>query len=221
MGLHQGDKVYDLFSLLFCAGLTAFYMFRLLWLVFVSPSRMEPEAEHHVHESPVSMTSVLVLLAGASAVAGFVQLPHFLEPLMPLAPIPESMHHFETPLLIVSVAIALAGITCAWLLYGRGLERAAGIVRRFGSMHRTLSNKYFIDELYERLLGRPLTWISDMIFLRVGDRMLIDGTLNGLAAMAQRTAGALQRVQTGNLHLYALFVVLGTIVCLVWSFRHG
>jgi len=203
------------------ALMTAFYMFRLLWLVFLTPSRMAKDVEHHVHESPWSMTGVLVALAALSAVGGFVALPHFLEPVAPLARTSESLHHLETPLLVVSVVIALAGLAGAWLVFGRGLERAAGYARRFAGLHRTLVNKYFIDELYERMLGRPLVWLSDRVFLGLGDRMLIDGSLNGLARLAQRTAGVLSRVQTGSLHLYALLVLAGSVVVLAWSFRHG
>ena len=62
------------------ALMTAFYMFRLLWLTFFGASRMDPEVEHHVHESPLSMTGVLVVLAVLSAVGGFIAIPHFLEP---------------------------------------------------------------------------------------------------------------------------------------------
>ncbi len=203
------------------ALMTAFYMFRLLWLVFLTPSRMEPEAEHHVHESPPSMTGVLMILAALSALGGFVSLPHFLEPLLPLAPTHETLHHYETPLLILSVIIALAGLAAARGLYVAGLERAAELARRFASLHRTLYNKYFVDEAYERFLGNPLTWISDWVFLRFGDRFIIDGTLNGLARLAHRVAGGLARVQNGNLQRYAFFVLVGGIVCVVWSFRHG
>jgi NADH-quinone oxidoreductase subunit L len=203
------------------ALMTAFYMFRLLWLVFVSPSRMEPEAAHHVHESPFSMTSVLAVLAAASAVGGFVAVPHFLEPVLPLPAVPESLHHFETPLLVISVVIAAAGIAGAWLMYGSGLERAAELVRRFAGLHRLLYNKYWVDEAYERVLGNPLTWISDYVFLRFGDRFLLDGTLNGMARLAYRGAGVLSRIQGGSLHRYAFFVLVGTIVCVLWSFRHG
>jgi NADH:ubiquinone oxidoreductase subunit 5 (subunit L)/multisubunit Na+/H+ antiporter MnhA subunit len=66
------------------ALLTALYMFRLLWLVFLGRSRMEPEVEQHVHESPLSMTGVLVVLAVFSVIAGWFALPHYLEPLLPL-----------------------------------------------------------------------------------------------------------------------------------------
>ena len=59
------------------------------------------------------------------------------------------------------------------------------------------------------------------MFLRFGDRFLLDGTLNGMARLAHRTAGVLSRVQTGSLHRYAFFVLIGGIACVVWSFRHG
>src|SRR5512137_3194649 len=72
------------------ALLTAFYMFRLLWLTFLSPSRMSHDVEHHVHESPFSMTSALIVLAVLSAIGGFVKVPHFLEPVLPLATAQES-----------------------------------------------------------------------------------------------------------------------------------
>ena len=101
------------------ALMTAFYMFRLLWLTFLGSSRMDPEVEHHVHESPLSMTGVLMVLALLSAVGGFVAVPHFLEPLLPLAKTPEALHHFEMPLLVLSVAIA-----------ARRSRRRVAVVRR-------------------------------------------------------------------------------------------
>ena len=203
------------------ALMTAFYMFRLLWLVFLTPSRMEPEAEHHVHESPLSMTGVLMVLALLSAIGGFVSIPHFLEPLLPLPKTPEALHHFEKPLLILSVVIAIVGVAAASYFYRGGLGKGQEIATRFAGLHRLLANKYWIDEIYERLLGNPLKWISDYVFLRFGDRFLLDGTLNGMAGLAHRTAGALGRVQSGSLHRYAFFVLAGAIACVVWSFRHG
>ena len=88
-------------------------------------------------------------------------------------------------------------------------------------MHRVLSGKYFIDEAYDRLIGRPLYWVSDRVFLRLGDQTLLDGSLNGVAALGQRTAGVLGRVQNGSLQLYALLVVVGIVALLAWSWHHG
>jgi NADH-quinone oxidoreductase subunit L len=202
------------------ALMTAFYMFRLVWLTFMGASRMEPEAEHHVHESPLSMTGVLMVLAVLSAIGGFFSIPHFLEPMLPLPKVDEALHHLEKPLIYVAVAIGVAGLVGAWFFYSGGATRAARMAQAFAPMHRLLSGKYFIDELYDRLFNRPLLWISDRIFLRLGDRALIDGSLDGMAANAQRAAGLLGRVQTGSLHLYAFLVLLGLVAALVWSWRN-
>jgi NADH-quinone oxidoreductase subunit L len=83
-----------------------------------------------------------------------------------------------------------------------------------------LTGKYYVDELYDRLLAKPLYWISEHAFLRFGDRTVLDGTLNGLAAFGQRAAGVLSRVQSGSLHLYALFALIGIVSALLWSWAH-
>jgi NADH-quinone oxidoreductase subunit L len=121
---------------------------------------------------------------------------------------------------ILSVAIALAGLAGAFLVYRRGLARAELLAARFPHLHRLLSGKYFIDELYEAVLGRPLHRISERVFLGLGDRLLLDGSLNGMAALAQRTAGRLARVETGSLQLYVLLAVAGVVACLAWMWRH-
>jgi NADH-quinone oxidoreductase subunit L len=202
------------------ALMTAFYMFRLLWLTFLGSSRMTPEVEHHVHESPRSMTGVLALLALLSAVGGFIAVPHFLEAQLPLPAVHEDLHSFETPLLVVSVALALAGLAAAAFLFGGATDRVERLRLRFAGLHRWLSAKYFIDELYERVIGQPLVWVSDRVFLRLGDRRVLDGTLNGLAALGRGSATVLGRLQTGSLHLYAWFVLVGIAGALLWSWRH-
>ncbi len=204
----------------FTAFLTAFYMFRLLWLAFLGSPRMDAKTAHHAHESPPSMTGVLAVLAALSAIGGFLALPHFLEPMLPLPEVPVELHSFETLLVVLAVVAALAGLAAAAFLYSDNGARAARLRPRFAGLHRVLSGKYFIDELYDRAIARPLQWISERVFLGIGDRLLLDGSLNGLAALAQRAAGALGRVQTGSLHLYAFFLLLGSIACLVWIWRH-
>ena len=202
------------------ALMTAFYMFRLLWLTFLGKSRMTHEVEHHVHESPLSMTGGLMLLAILSAVGGFIALPHYLEPQLPLPLVDERLHHFETPLLVISVLLALAGLLGARYIYGSGSARAEALKARFASAHRWLTHKYFIDELYEAVIGRPLVWLSDVVFLRLGDRVILDGTLDGLAGLGRWGGGLLSRVQAGSLHRYAWFVMIGIAGALFWSWRH-
>ncbi len=204
----------------FTALLTAFYMFRLLWLTFLTPSRMDEKAAHHVHESPLSMTGVLVVLALLSALGGFVSIPHFLEQMLPLPKVHEDLEHLEMPLLIASIVIAVLGLATAAVLYARGPERAAGIAARFPQLHRLLSGKYFIDELYARVLTRPVEWLSEHVFLRIGDRMLIDGGLHGLTALAQRVAGQFSRAQAGGLQLYVLLAGLGVVASIAWAWRN-
>ncbi len=202
------------------ALMTSFYMFRLLWLTFFGSPRMDEATAHHIHESPWSMTGVLVVLAVLSSVGGLFSIPHFLEPMLPIPATQPGLQWFHKPLLAVSVAIGLAGLAAAAYFYARNGERAARLRPAFEPLHRLLSGKYFIDELYEAVIGRPLRWVSERVFLRLGDRFLLDGTLDGMAATARRTAGELSRVQTGSLHLYAFLVLAGLILVLLWSWAH-
>jgi NADH-quinone oxidoreductase subunit L len=213
-------------SLLFAAAaltslLTAFYMFRLLWLTFFGAPRMDAATAQHVHESPRSMTGVLIVLAVLSAIGGFLALPHYLEPLLPLPAVQPALEYAETQVVFFSVALALAGLAGAAYFFGNNGAPADAVRKRFSGVHRILSGKYFVDEAYDTFIGRPLNWISERIFLNIGDRLLLDGSLNGLASMARRSAGVLGRVQTGNLQLYALLVLIGIVATLAWSWRHG
>ena len=202
------------------ALMTSFYMFRLLWLTFLGRSRLTQEVEHHVHESPLSMTGGLMLLAALSAVGGFFALPHFLEPQLPLPAVPAGLHPYETTLLVVSVVLALAGLALAAFLYGNGGQRAQTLKARFAALHRWLLNKYYIDELYERFIGQPLVWLSDRVFLRLSDRWLLDGSLHALAATGRFGGELFASVQSGRLHRYAWLVVMGLVGALLWGWRH-
>ncbi len=104
------------------ALLTAFYMFRLLWLTFFGRSRMSAETEHHVHESPPSMTSVLAVLAALAAIGGFLALPRFLAPLLPLPEVVSALESLETPLMVASIALAFGGLALARVRVRRRLR---------------------------------------------------------------------------------------------------
>ena len=167
------------------------------------------------------MTGVLIVLAVLSAIGGFFHVYHFLEPVMPMPAENEALEHLKLPLLVVAVAIGLTGLAAAFYVYGNGLARADRLQQRFAGLHRLLSGKYYVDELYQAVLGRPLHWISERVFLDLGDRALIDGTLHGLTGLAQRAAGRLSRVETGNLQFYVLLAALGVVASLAWMWGHG
>lgn len=205
----------------FTGLMTAFYMFRLLWLVFFGASRVDHHVEHHIHESPPSMTGVLIVLAILSAGGGFLKLAHYLEPQIALPVVPEDLHHLESTLIYVSIAIAFAGAAAAWFVFGGPPSRAEGLAKPFAAPHKLLSGKYYVDELYNAVLARPLAWISEHIFLGIGDRKIIDDTLNGIGSFSQFASGVLGKIQNGSLHAYALFVMVGVVSALLWSWTRG
>jgi NADH-quinone oxidoreductase subunit L len=203
------------------ALLTSFYMFRLLWLTFLGKPRMSHEVEHHVHESPPSMTAVLGVLAALSTVGGFLSIQHFLETLLPLPAVAQGMEPFHYAVVGASIAIAVAGLAGAWWFFGGTADRAERVRAAFPGVHRVLSGKYYVDEAYETFIHKPLLWVSERVFLGLGDRTLFDGTLHALAAMSRGTAAVLARLQTGNLHFYAFLVLAGIAGALYLGLRHG
>jgi NADH-quinone oxidoreductase subunit L len=132
-----------------------------------------------------------------------------------------AMSMWHVPLVGLAIALSVAGLALALFLYRGDARRAEALRVRFAGLHRLLSGKYYIDELYDALIGRPLHWISDHVFLRFSDRAVIDGTLHGLAGLARGSGGVLARVQTGNLHFYVYLVLIGSFAALLWMWAHG
>jgi NADH-quinone oxidoreductase subunit L len=211
---------------LITAGLTAFYMFRSVYLTFHGKFRGTHEQEHHLHESPPSMTIPLWILAIGSIVSGWVGVPwnnlfhHFLEPVIPpiagAAEAPE--HHVSVLLLaIVALVVAAAGIFLALRIYGgdRGLAGDQSFARRFPALQRLLENKYYVDEIYDRLVVKPLAWLSRM-FWKVVDTFLIDGAVNAGAFLTELTGDVARFSTTGNVRNYALYFFAGVILLFWW-----
>ncbi len=238
------------------ALLTAFYMFRLVFLAFhgepVDVTRSSPAshaAPHdaagtdasdgaiHMHDAPRAMAFALVLLAAGSVAAGYVGVTHalggdnrieqWLEP--SFAPPhreadgaewvvedhPTADVSLERGLTLLSALIALAGIGLAAHLYLRRPGRAAALRARFPSLYRLLLNKYYVDEIYDTALVRPIRIVSEDLWQGM-DVGVIDGAVNGAGTVVQQCAAGLRRLQTGSVRSYAASVLLGVIVILGW-----
>jgi NADH-quinone oxidoreductase subunit L len=204
--------------LLLGAFLTAFYTFRLIFLAFFGSPRMSREVAHHVHDSPAVMTLPLVVLAFLTVVAGWVMgLPsahgtrfeRFLGPVF-LAHEDTSSGVLTLMLGVLSVVAAASGITLAWFRYLATPVRADSIGRPRSVFHALLLNAYYVDQLYDRAIVRPLLALS--VFLaRAVDLGVIDGIVNGVGRAVVIGAAAARRVQTGYVVNYALTMLVGAV----------
>ncbi|MGB8951537.1 MAG: NADH-quinone oxidoreductase subunit L [Candidatus Aminicenantales bacterium] len=206
------------------AVLTAFYMFRLIFLTFHGEERIEPKAKAHLHESPKVMTIPLLILAFFSIAAGYVGLPvvfgekanlfqSFLEPV--IRPVHEAHLALQTEwlLILISTAIALLGIYIAHALYLRNPQIPHQLVSRFPGVYRLLYNKYYVDEIYDSVLVRPLVRGSEIIYAHF-DLKVIDGAVNGSASATGFLGRLLSYLQTGLIKDYALVFILGVVIFL-------
>ena len=196
---------------LFTAGLTAFYMFRLVSLAFYGRFRGTPEQEAHVHESPRSMTVPLVILAFLSVVGGWIGIPiirggnrigEFLAPVIPALAGEHAVEHeaaisLELALMAASVGAAMIGLLLAWLWYAKEEGRVpAALAARFPRLYRMLENKYFVDEAYGAVFVEGLGKGGGRFLWEV-DASVVDLIPNGTAA-ATRGAAWLSHVFDKN-----------------------
>jgi NADH-quinone oxidoreductase subunit L len=223
------------------AGMTAFYMFRLLFGTFHGECRASEEVKHHIHESPKVMTIPLMILAALSVVGGYVGLPHilgganrieeFLEPVFRGAGEHatyatgglniitrafasgggDEAGSAEMTLMILSVVIAFIGIYIAYRLYIKNPEIPKRFVARFSGLHRVVYNKYFVDEIYGAIFVRGLFGLGTVL-KSFFDEIVIDGTINGVAALLGWAGSLLRRVQSGYVQGYAFAMIVGAII---------
>jgi NADH-quinone oxidoreductase subunit L len=189
---------------LFTAGLTAFYMFRLVSLAFYGRFRGTAEQEAHIHESPKSMTVPLVILAFLSIAGGWVGVPivrggdrigRFLAPVIPSLAGQHAAEHapaisLEIALMFASVGAAAVGLVLAWIWYAQGEGRVpAMIAARFPRLYRLLENKYFVDEFYEAVFVEGLAKRGGRFLWEI-DATVVDLIPNGTAAVTRGASWA-------------------------------
>jgi NADH-quinone oxidoreductase subunit L len=182
------------------AGITAFYMFRLIFMTFWGEGRTDDHTRHHPHESPKRVIYPLAVLAVLSVLGGYVGLPgwigvsnsfeHFLEPVLRL---PEAAHEvalhavgIEFLFTCLSVAIALIGIFFAYRCYVVNPEVPGRVANRLGGLYTLVSRKYYVDELYDvAVVNRTKDLGNACYFI---DAKFVDGAVNGTAATTRGTA---------------------------------
>ncbi len=209
---------------LFSALLTAFYMFRLIFLAFHGAPRFDG-GKVHVHESPKNMLGPLVVLGVLSVMGGWLAAPtffggvdrfeEFLGPAMGQARAAgnaAASKSLEVQLAAVAVGIALAGFLVAAWFYLRRRDTPERLSKSFSRAYALLLNKYYVDEIYDAILVKPLVWLSTRVLWNAVDEGAIDGSVNGLADGAQAVGGRLRRVESGNTRSYAAWVVVGAIL---------
>ena len=226
---------------LVAAGLTSFYMFRLIFLTFFGEQRFDAH-KVHVHESPRNMTIPLMILAFLSIFGGWFAAPKlvggtdrfeaFLHPVFASYSVQANAGQEESlagsageeggikPSPAVElvhavtgppVIVGLFGILVAWWFYIRRPELPEKLAASMYGLYALLLNKYYVDELYAAVIVRPLLWVSTNVLWHTVDEGVIDGTVNASARIAREAGGKLRELQSGNARSYASWVVVGAV----------
>ena len=206
------------------AGLTAFYMFRQLFMVFHGECRADDHAMAHLHESPPVMTIPLVILAIGSIFSGWLGAPEYLwgsrweqwlQPIFGAAAAHEDSVRTEILITGLTLAVVVVGICLAYAKYGRAPAEAAPSTTAEGILYRLSLNKFYVDEIYDYLFVRPFTACS-RFFAEFLDPRVIDGAVNGVAAVARGLSWVWCGLQTGNVQHYATGLLVGTLALLAY-----
>lgn len=217
---------------LVAAFLSSLYIFRAVFLTFFGEERFNHN-EVHPHESPASMTIPLILLAIPAALIGFLGFPpengwihDFLEPNFTVAAeaAHAAEHHVSTATTIIfgaiSTTLAIGGLIIMYLAYVKKSPALApdAWANRFRPVYALFSNKWYLDEIYERFIVHPAYWFSDRILWRIVDVNIIDGIVNGVAGVIEFASGQLRKAQTGFVANYALAIAIGAVIVIGLAF---
>ncbi len=210
------------------AFMTAFYSWRLIFMTFHGKSRASHEVQHHVHESPAIMLVPLLLLAFGAVSAGYIDANIFgmTNPdgnfwrgalfVGQSKEVLEAAHHVPEWVKELPLIVGALGIFMAWVMYIRCPDMPAKIAKMFATAYRFLLNKWYFDELYNLIFVRSAQKLGN-IFYKLGDIAIIDGLgPNGFAALSLRGGVATGKTQTGYLNHYALVMMAGLLLLLVW-----
>ena len=207
------------------AGLTAFYMFRLYFLIFWWKEHKVHDPHHTPHDQPWTMTLPLVILAVVSCVAGFVPFGNLVtwngKNMFEHAGFLTNLEHLNWQIASVSLVIALMGIGLAWIMYKKENPIPAKMRALFPHLWTWCRHRFYWDELYQfithkiifGLISKPIAWF---------DRHIIDGTMDMFAIVTNKASYAIRGLQSGRIQSYVIIYLLGalllaaiTVICLV------
>lgn len=208
---------------------TAFYMFRMLFLTFYGKFRGTFEQEKHLHESPLVMTLPLIVLAILSCCGGFLNIPEalgghaglssFLQPVFAASAsknMGEHLSHSTEYILMGLSALAALGMAYyAYTLYVKKAFLPVADHEGRSTLERLSYHKFYIDELYSRMITEPLNALSN--FFYTIDRTVIDGFINYLGNGAAQAGSLLRLLQQGNVGYYIFYMVIGIIAVLAYG----
>jgi NADH-quinone oxidoreductase subunit L len=222
MAVYAHNKVLFGFALI-VPLLTMSYMFRLLTLTFFGMFRGTTEQEHHLHESPVAMTFPLILLALLSLVGGAVQFPHLFgghdylnEFLRPSVGVSEKLAgDLEQVEWMLFGFTTIAFILIFWFVYRQ--NRTGRVASTEGGIKKVLAHKWYVDELYDRVVVRPVKWFSSRVLSFV-EQDVIDWAVNGVGKVVQAGSRQLRLMQSGQVGSYVLLMVIGAVVFFLIQF---
>ena len=212
---------------MFASMLTAFYMFRLLFLTFFGKFRGTHEQANHLHESPSSMTIPLIILAILSVVGGLIGLPefwnasnwmhHHLEHIIIRKNPSILSHETEWMLMALAVAAALSVFYFTYLLFIKNKVLPVNKEEEMKHWQRLIYNKYYIDEIYDMVIRKPLDSISS-VFFKFIDLRLVDGTVNAIGNSVKSVGSLVRLIQTGNIGFYLMTMAMGVVFIILLTF---
>lgn len=202
----------------FVAALTAFYMFRLYYLIFHGKSHYEEQLAaynngttdkkpHKPHEAPASMTAPLIILAVITCVSGFIPFGEY------VSSNGQEYHiHLKASVAVTSILLAVAGIAVATIMYGRGSSKLTERINTtFKGFINAAYHRFYMDELWLfvtkkiifNCISRPIAWF---------DKHIVDGSLDMLAGITQRMAAFVRPMQSGNVQSYSIWFLTGVVL---------
>lgn len=215
---------------LFASLLTVFYMFRLLYLTFFGDVRANAHAMSHIHESPKSITIPLICLAVLSIVGGFMGVPEvlggshwlnsFLSPVFAQSKtLVESHHHLdhstEYALMGTVIALTLVVIAGAYVKYIKNKHVPVAEANLSGGA-KLLANKYYVDELYNAIIVKPLYWLSSFFDIFI-ERLGIDKIVNAFGGSVVEGGKITRLTQNGSIGYYIFLMVIGIVLILFYT----